>query len=348
LDGLLPEGESRRALAERFGLVASDTFGLIRALGRDCAGALVIQPEDDPPPIAPTLAAARPLSLRELRALITNLKSAPLGIGPGVRLSLAGVQEKLVLTRMPDGGWGQPIEGSASTHIIKPPHPIFPDTVHNEAFCMRLAHHLGLPTARVDVADMGAGPVLVVERYDRRVDDAGRIERIHQEDFCQAFGLSPEKKYQDDGGPSLQRVAETLQQIAGGASLAPLLKAVTLNIVIGNCDAHAKNFSLLHAAPDRIEPAPFYDLMSTLVYPELVQRMAMHIDSVQLIHRFTVSRIVNEGVAWGMSASQAAEAVAAVLGGLPDAILQATEDIPTVPEKLVSLVEERGRAIEKA
>ena len=120
LDGLLPEGEPRRVIAEDLNLPAGDVFGLIAELGKDCAGALVIQPEDDPPPPPTSATSAEPLSSDDLAELVANLRSSPLGIGRNVRLSLAGVQEKLLLTRMQDGSWGRPVEGAPSTHILDP------------------------------------------------------------------------------------------------------------------------------------------------------------------------------------------------------------------------------------
>ncbi len=106
LDGLLPEGEPRRAIAADLDLAASDVFALLAALGKDCAGALVIQPEDEPSPITPTTQTAERLSNDDLAELVANLRSAPLGVDRNVRLSLAGAQEKLLLTRMPNGSWG--------------------------------------------------------------------------------------------------------------------------------------------------------------------------------------------------------------------------------------------------
>jgi len=119
LDGLLPEGESRTSIARAVGVRPADTYGLIRALGRDCAGALVIQPAGDPPPPPATTVTAERLDPGEIDVLVRNLRSAPLGAGDRVRISLAGVQEKLVLARMPDGAWGGPVDGTPSTHILK-------------------------------------------------------------------------------------------------------------------------------------------------------------------------------------------------------------------------------------
>jgi serine/threonine-protein kinase HipA len=156
LDGLLPEGAPRQAIAADRHLRADDTFGLISELGRDCAGALVIQPASDPPPASPTTAAAERLEPADLEELVSNLRGAPLGADRKTRVSLAGVQEKLVLTRMPDGAWGRPVNGAPSTHILKPELPEYPNTVENEAFCMRLAKHLGVPAAEVAVTTIGS------------------------------------------------------------------------------------------------------------------------------------------------------------------------------------------------
>src|SRR5680860_1474798 len=145
LDGLLPEGEARRAAANDFNVLSEDTYGLVRALGRDCAGALVIQPDDEPAPPLPTTLTATRLSDSEIGELIANLRYAPLGVAGRVRITLAGVQEKLLLTRMPDGSWGRPVDGTPSTHILKPDITRFPNVVENEAFCLRLARNLGSP-----------------------------------------------------------------------------------------------------------------------------------------------------------------------------------------------------------
>ena len=177
LDGLLPEGQSRLAVARDFDVLASDSYSLIRAIGRDCAGAVVIQPADEPAPPAPSTLRAEPLNEGDIEALVANLRTAPLGVGERVRISLGGVQEKLLLTRMPDGSWGRPVDGTPSTHILKPEIPRFPETVENEAFCMRVARHLGLSVATVETTTVGSRKLLVVERYDRVV--RGRNRRAH-------------------------------------------------------------------------------------------------------------------------------------------------------------------------
>ena len=160
----LPEGEPRRTIARDLRLRTEDTYGLILALGRDCAGTVVMQPADEPAPPT-TTRTAEPLSQEAIAELVENLRSAPLGTGGRVRISLAGVQEKLLLTRMPDGLWGRPIDGTPSTHILKPEITAYPHTVANEAFCIRVAKHLGLKAAEVETTEFANRKVIVVERY---------------------------------------------------------------------------------------------------------------------------------------------------------------------------------------
>lgn len=337
LDGLLPEGDARRAVADGFDLVASDTFGLVRALGRDCAGALIIQPDDEPPPPQPTTLTAEPLSEADIAELVGNLRSAPLGVSDTVRVSLAGMQEKLLLTRMPDGSWGRPVAGTPSTHILKPEHASYPNTVENEAFCMRMAKHLGLPVASVETTTIGGRRLIVVERYDRVVSPDGRVDRLHQEDFCQALGIHPDKKYQEDGGPSLLDLGEVLQAAAGPDPLEMLLRGVTLNVVIANGDAHGKNFSLLHTRSGALQLAPFYDLMSTLSYGD--NRLAMYVDDVRRPDRVTADRIVNEATKWGISRHRAPEVVEDVLARASDAAEAARRETDDVPPSLLETID---------
>jgi serine/threonine-protein kinase HipA len=339
LEGLLPEGEPRRALAADLDFRAGDTYGLIRALGRDCAGALVIQPDDEPAPPQPTTRTAEPLTDAAIVDLVANLRSAPLGVNPRVRLSLAGVHEKLLLTRMLDGTWGRPVDGTPSTHILKPEIAEYPNTVENEAFCMRLAKHLGLSVAVVETTTINGRRVIIVERYDRMVHADGTVERVHQEDFCQATAIPPEKKYEEDGGPSLRRIAGILQGIAGTDSVETLLRAVTINALIGNGDAHGKNFSLLHDAPGALRLAPLYDLLSTLVYGD--DRLAMYIDNVRRTNHVTADRIVNEAARWGLSRRRASEIVAELLDRAPAAAQAARDETEGVPDGVLRVVDSR-------
>lgn len=335
LDGLLPEGEARRVVARDFGVRENDTFGLIQALGRDCAGALVIQPAGEPAPAQPTTLTAERLSDNEIADLVDNLRSAPLGAGGRVRISLAGVQEKLLLTRMPDRSWGRPVDGTPSTHILKPEIADFPKTVENEAFCMRVARHLELPVANVETMTVNGRRLLIVERFDRAVYADGAVERIHQEDFCQATGRLPTMKYEEDGGPSLRQIADILQSAKAG-SVEALLRAVTLNLVVGNGDAHGKNFSLLHEPSGELTLAPLYDVVSTLQYG--LDRLAMYVDNVHRTNRVTADRLIAEAARWGLSKRRVSAIIADILERAPSAVETAQSETDDLPEHLVTVV----------
>ena len=346
LDGLLPEGDVRRALADEFGVRAGDTYALIRALGRDCAGALVIQPDDEPAPPQPTTQTAEPLTEAQIGDLVANLRSAPLGVDARVRISLAGVQEKLLLTRMPNGSWGRPVDGTPSTHILKPEIARYANTVENEAFCMRLARHLGLSVAGVETMMIGGRRLIIIARYDRIVRPDGQVERLHQEDFCQAAGIPPERKYEEDGGPSLRRIAEILQGAVGADSLEMLLRATTVNVLIGNGDAHGKNFSLLHETPGVLRLAPLYDLLCTLVYKQ--DRLAMYIDNVRRTNSVTADRIVNEAARWGLSRRRASEIIADMLDRVPAAAQAARNETEGLPSDIPEVVDSQLAQIRSA
>lgn len=142
---------------------------------------------------------------------------------------------------------------------------------------MALAEASGLSTANTVIAKTGNKDYLLIERYDRTIDDEGSVQRLAQEDICQALGIPSEMKYESEGGPTLKdcfallRVASKVPVL----DLNALLDAVIFNFVIGNHDAHAKNFSLLRQPDGLTRLAPLYDLASTVYYPELTKNMAM-------------------------------------------------------------------------
>jgi serine/threonine-protein kinase HipA len=274
--GVLPEDQIRRVIARTFGVNEKNDFSLLEKIGAECAGAVSVLPPGEHP--AEDTPAYREINPGELEQKLATLPQHPLLAGEkGVRLSLAGAQGKLAL-RIDSGRFLLPLDGSPSTHILKPENPRFPALAENEFFCMRLAARAGLETARAEINSATSSRFLQVERYDRRLLANSRIERIHQEDFCQALGVAPELKYEQEGGPGLKKCFELVRTICSvpGPDLLRLFDAVVFNVLIGNCDAHAKNFSLLRDG-DSIRLAPFYDLVSTRAYPSLSREMAMKI-----------------------------------------------------------------------
>ncbi|MCZ7588804.1 MAG: type II toxin-antitoxin system HipA family toxin [Gaiella sp.] len=284
-EGLLPEGATRAAIARSFGLSEDNGFGLLAELGSDCAGAVVILPAGTPPPSAGS-GSIDWLTDDQLVQRIEDLPRNPLGITDAegrVRLSLAGVQPKLVVTRSPSGRIGQPTGGAPSTHLLKPAQERYPDLVANEAFCLRVARSVGLRAANAKIVTFGDRECLLVERWDRTIDGDGRITRLHQEDFCQALGRLPSAKYEVEGGPSFAEMIALLRSM-GAPTLArdvlELLRALVLNFVLGNADAHGKNYALLYETLGVPGLAPLYDIVSTSVYADVNPRLAMRIGAV--------------------------------------------------------------------
>ena len=276
--GVLPESGKRSLVARNLGVSANNDYALLERIGGDCAGAVTFIESGRSLP--PEKGDYRLVDEGELEQLLFGLPGRPLMAGEaGVRLSLAGVQDKLAV-RIMDGKVYLPLDGSPSSHILKPAIKEYPDVVQNEAFCMRLARAVGLNVAHVEIGRAGAVDYLCVERYDRSVGPAGLL-REHQEDFCQALNVSPDNKYQAEGGPSLKDCFGLLREASSSPvrDLQAMLDAVIFNCLIGNDDAHGKNFSLLYGrdATGRrtVGLAPLYDLISTARYENLSKAMAM-------------------------------------------------------------------------
>lgn len=274
-DNLLPEECLREAVARERGLESSATYALLEVLGAECAGAFVILPAHETPSEPPH--SYTPLSQEALTRYIAQLPTQPLlGGQKEMRLSLAGAQSKGVV-RIDDAqmGFSLPQNGAPSTHIIKPASIRYPNLPGNEIFCMGLASHMRLEVPPFFLTST-LPQAFVVKRYDRRIVD-GSIERLHQEDFCQALGLARSRKYQRGAGtatlPQCFALLSHCQNPAGDVH--KLLQWVIFNVCIGNSDAHAKNISLLY---DGKKPrlAPFYDLVSTAPY-NVSQKMALKI-----------------------------------------------------------------------
>jgi serine/threonine-protein kinase HipA len=283
--GILPEESKREIIARNLGISARNDYAMLEQIGGECAGAVTFIPAGEALPERNY--GYRPLSSQELAAMLKELPKHPLLAGEdGIRLSLAGAQDK-VAVRIEGNEISLPLGGAPSTHILKPAVERFAGVVFNEAFCMKLAAAAGLPAAKVETRIVEGIEYLLVERYDRthrqNADGPPALERLHQEDFCQAQGIVSEMKYQKEGGPSLKQCFALLREVSSAPviDLSRLLDAVIYNYLVGNNDAHGKNFSLLYhgagTANQEIRLAPLYDVVSTTYYPELSKDMAMKI-----------------------------------------------------------------------
>jgi serine/threonine-protein kinase HipA len=276
--GLLPEQEKRDQVARAFGISSRNDFALLDAIGGECAGAVTFTRSGETPIAQAADIDYRFLDDRELAAILDKLPERPLLAGDeGIRLSLAGAQDKLPVLIV-DGRVALPLHGAPSSHILKPAIKRIEDSVQNEGFCLALAKAVGLDAVAAEIRAVDGRQYLVVTRYDRVLGSGDQLRRLHQEDFCQAIGIAPEYKYQNEGGPSLVDCFALIRKVMRPAALfvPRLLDAVIFNALIGNHDAHAKNFSILHAG-GAATLAPFYDLLSTAFYPGLSSKLAMKI-----------------------------------------------------------------------
>lgn len=296
IEHLLPEGGALDVAVTYNGLARTNVFGLIWALGAETAGALRFTGDANPaPPTAESI--LREIPLQELDRRIAEREHVPLTVWDGkVRMSVAGLQDKLLVyldRPLQEGGRLFLVDGQrlASTHILKPDtaNPQTPHLAVNEHFCMSLARRMQLPAAEVSLLRTPR-PVLVVRRFDREVQNDGgqpRVHRRHIIDACQACDLPVAYKYERNLGS-----AEAVRHIRDGMSFERLFgcadltanKAVSrlamlrwalFQFLIGNSDAHGKNFSFFVRPGGLLEPAPWYDLVSVLQYDGFETELAM-------------------------------------------------------------------------
>ncbi|KAK0331530.1 hypothetical protein LTR94_028558, partial [Friedmanniomyces endolithicus] len=227
-----------------------------------------------------------------LERLFADLRRRPFLAGEeGVRVSLAGGQEKTALAvldknglpvlRLPREGdvLAIPRDGAPSTIILKPDNPVLPGIVENETYCLHLAQAVGIAAAEVTVLPAVRRRAICALRYDRRIGRFGDIQRVHQEDFAQANGLPPGRKYERGTvrGLGLDALLRTGRYIPPSDTLA-LLDQLIFNVLVANTDAHAKNYSLLLPIDSSPRLAPLYDVSSVLPWPDVVQYFAQNID----------------------------------------------------------------------
>jgi len=303
--GILPDDYQRKILAKNLGVSERNPFAILFEIGGDCAGAIAAYPSskqlilDDTKP-------DHILTENELEKIIKELPSHPMLAGiKKIRLSLAGAQSKLpVFFDEKKNSLPRLTEGGPSTHILKPSLPDLPDSSYNEFFCMKLAKEFGLDTAEVFLQFAKKNPYLLIRRYDRILDSRGRITRIHQEDFCQAMAIPPDLKYQIQGGPSIKSSLQLIEKHSTHAALDKMkfIRTAIFNYLIGNSDAHGKNFSFLHLK-NGAKLAPLYDLVCTAAYPKLDRKLAMKIgiyewERVSIKHWYDIVEDTNTAISY--------------------------------------------------
>ena len=276
--GLLPDDPRVVASwARRYHISRTDVTALLAHVGEDCAGAVqMVSPSRIHDALgAPTTIdqteSVEWLSTQAVGKLLAALRQNPAAgrsSSEQGQFSLAGAQPKTTLYEE-NGAWGIPKGRVPSTHILKPPVLDLEHVAYNEHACLVLARELGLPAAQSSVQRFGDEIAVVVERYDR-VRAHGVVTRVHQEDMCQALAIQPTSKYEIDGGPTLGNVAALLNRHSAEPQhdLARFIDANVFSWLIAAPDAHAKNYSILHATGPVYRLAPFYDVISAIPYPQ--------------------------------------------------------------------------------
>jgi serine/threonine-protein kinase HipA len=355
--GLLPEEGQRTAIARALGVSPDNPFRLLAALGGDVAGALAFLPEGEAPP-APDLAhPAQALDDDALAALLERLPRVPMLAGEGgARLSLAGAQGKLPVV-LAQGRVAVPRPGEPSTHLIKPEPDRFPGLAANEAFCLALARAVGLDAAQAEWREVAGKPYLLVARYDREVGQVreGATTRLHQEDFAQALGVPSNRKYAAEGGPTFRDSFALLRRAATrpAREVLKFADAALFNLLIGNADAHAKNFSLLRTGAGEVVLAPLYDLVATRAWPEISARLAMRFGGASSLEEIETDSFTRFAADAGLTAPFVRRRAAALAGAAGEALAGGIEvlglgDPATVADLAAATAERAGRLALKA
>jgi serine/threonine-protein kinase HipA len=270
--GLLPDNDAVLARwARQFHVSSSSPFSLLATqIGEDCAGAVRFASPEDTDRVLSRSGGVTWLTEDEVGQRLRDLRedsTSWLGRSFTGQFSLAGAQAKTALL-YEDGRWGVPSGSTATTHILKPAVVGLDDHDLNEHLCLDAARRAGLTAVRTKISRFGEESAVVVDRYDRR-EVAGEITRVHQEDLCQALGMTPSRKYENEGGPGPSDIAKLFRSAmpprAADDAVWRFADALIWNWLIAGTDAHAKNYSLL-LAEDQIRLAPLYDVASALPY----------------------------------------------------------------------------------
>jgi serine/threonine-protein kinase HipA len=354
-DNLLPDNAGiRRTIAERVGAEGVDAFSLLAALGRDCVGALQLLSETEEPGLADVVE-GHPVNNSEIAELLENLASNPLGIDrdKDFRISIAGVQEKTALLHS-NGRWLKPIGTTPTTHILKPQIGHLPNgidlsnSVENEYFCLTLIKALGLPVAHVEMATFGKKRVLIVERFDRLWTRDKRLLRAPQEDCCQALSVPWTQKYENEGGPGIEKILRLLAgSDAAGLDRKNFLKATIVFWLLAATDGHAKNFSVFLSPGGGFRLTPLYDVVSAqpsldagqIRHNQMKLAMAVGDSRHYTINSITERHFVQTAAKAGLGANMTIEVIDDLLENGKAALERIVVALPSdFPEKIAQSI----------
>jgi serine/threonine-protein kinase HipA len=349
-DNLLPDNDdTRRIVAARQHADGTDPYSLLATIGRDCVGALQFLPEGGNPGKAGEINAA-PITSAEIAEKLTNLATAPLGMGDDreFRISIAGAQDKAAFLYL-DDSWHVPHGTTATTHIFKPQIGMrgnydLTQSVENEHLCMRIIDELDMPVASTEIRDFDGVRSLVVERFDRSWAKDGRLLRVPQEDCCQALSVPPTRKYQNQGGPGIADILEFLKgSDQPDVDQQLFMKAQIVFWLLAATDGHAKNFSVYLHSGGGFKLTPLYDVMSA---QPLLDAHQLHRNEMKLamsagnsrhyrLHGIMPRHFLQSAAEAGMPAASVQASFEELANTVPDAIETVCARLPDdFPEEL--------------
>jgi serine/threonine-protein kinase HipA len=344
-DNLLPDNENiKRRIQRRFQTSSTSSFDILSQIGRDCVGAIQLLPEDKLPENLQSID-FEPLCDSDIAKMLNNYHSSPLGMDEGTefRISIAGAQEKTALL-LYNGRWCRPLGSTPTTHIIKLPigknsRFDLSTSVENEWLCHLILKAFGLPVADMNIVEFENKRVLAVKRFDRQFsEDEKWIIRLPQEDMCQALGVSPSLKYENDGGPGILDIMHLLLASSdSGRDRTLFMKSLFIFWLLGAIDGHGKNFSIFLKPDDKYTMTPLYDVMSA--YPLIADKqllpqkikMAMAVRGKSKHYnweRIQLRHWMSTAAQCGFSEYEMEKVIGDVLGSAPSVISHVMASLP--------------------
>ena len=336
-EGLLPEGFTRRCVAEWMHKDENDYMSILAGLGRECLGAIKIVDESDEV-IEPEY---RELLAKEVYALASEGATESAELVTKSHLSLTGASGKVGLyLDEKEGKWYLPIGEAPSTHIVKQSHVRLKKIVANEQLCLLTAKYLGIeiPESFIVTTDGDDETVLfATKRYDRKFIENEKMlngmlvpRRLHQEDFAQALGIAASNKYEKNNEGYLKKLFDVIRS----HSADPMTDSLRLwdicvfNYLVGNTDNHIKNLSLLYSEDLKsVRLAPAYDIVSTMIYESSTENMALSIDGIYNINKITRASFEKAASQVGIGPKMAMKRFDVMVKGFGDAINQAKGEL---------------------
>ena len=349
-EGLLPEGFTRRCVAQRLQTDENDYLSILIQLGRECLGAIKIIDSE-----AQSIQSGyRKLSADDVYALASEGATESAELIVQSHLSLTGASGKVGLYyNESEKEWYLPLGEAPSTHIVKQSHVRLKKIVANEQLCLLTAKYLGIevPESFIISTDRNNDEAVLfaTKRYDRMFDGTPVPRRLHQEDFAQALGISASDKYEKNDAGYMKKLFDLLRE----HSADPIVDSLKLwdicvfNYLVGNTDNHIKNLSMLYDEELKtVRLAPAYDIVSTVVYKSSTENMAFSIDSIYNINKITREAFENMTKEIGLGSRMAMGRFDAMVDGFDAALNRAKEELLsqgfTEAEELCKLIMEKG------